>query len=1828
MVSPTPSQDVPPLTTPPPVTRNAVQAAQLVEKPYQPSYFLPGKVEGKAALFLLDTGCNTNLISKHVFDRLAPRIQQGVEPCSSHGIMADGTRLPFYGLIQLEGKLRDVKFRETFVISQINEDAILGMPFLTSHGCIMEFGRPTITIDNRELSCTDRYGRLLVSHVHIVRQQVLPPRMEAAILCRISVHNYPPIGVIESHSSELPIATSLNYPDAQRHVTVRCFNPTRLPLTLSAGTRIGTYTGVEEEDIQLPKNVPASNISRASYDGAPRDREVPAHVKDMYQEACKSCQDDTQKQRLARLFREYAGVFSRSDQDVGRTELVHHDIPVEEGTQPIRQPPHRLGPQKELEAEKQVQELLQQGLIEPSDSAWSSPVVLVKKKDGTWRFCIDYRKLNAVTRQDAYPLPRIDDSLDALAGSRYFSTLDLTSGYWQVPLSKDAQEKSSFTTRSGLWKWKVLPFGLTSAPATFQRLMEQVLHGLHWKSLLLYLDDVIVIAPDFSTHIQRLEEVLQRLQLAGLKLKPSKCELFQKEVKYLGHIVSQHGVATDPKKIEAIKDWPPPNDVRSLQAFLGTVGYYRQYLPNYATVAKPLTLLTGKKVPWQWTDTEADSFRLLKAGMMSAPVLGYPDPALRYTLDTDASNVGVGAVLSQEQNGVERVIAYYSKTLAPPERNYCVTRRELLAVVKAVKHFRPYLYGQEFRLRTDHASLRWLCRRHEPSAQVARWLEILAEFQYSLEHRAGLKHGNADGLSRKPQCDSCRQCELIERRDGGPSRRELEAEDPGAWKLLPSAPDTSVLDIAEFPPLGSTGLQAAPLDRQPSPHISATQTTTQTDLVLAQQAPGTDVGIIYNAVRTQTELTEEEVQGGSTELRILHQLFNSLRIRKDGVLEVRLHLQHRARRVILCPRQARETVIWDSHLQAHVGVHKTTERVRLTWYWPGMTADIRRAIKTCEICQVAKHGGLHPAGGRRRLFAGRPWQQVAIDLVGPFPPTSRGNRWILVLSDHFTRWQDALPLPDATANTVAQVLEERIFSYFGLPEQLHSDQGAQFESQLLAELCSKWNIRKTHTTPYHPQANGIVERNNRSLGDSLRTLLLNKGVDEWDRVLPQIMRTFRGTPHATTGETANLMMLGRELRLPDQLQYQQLHAEEMSREDYMRESQLQLSALHQQIRSLQKSVRQENTEEPLTFTPGDLVLLENKRRRKGDSAKLQPKFLGPYHIIQAFPNHTYLIERQGQRSTQNECRMKLYTSGSTLPGRAPGSQEPPRRPNMKGATGKEGTRIPVLPPLPVVETAPKIPPTIEKTIEHSTENSDTLNSPATANPETSPTLELLKQSLEQLQVAKESCDSENRKGRSQRTRRVPERYQAYEVSMRPAPFLSNHRRITDKYEDREKAPKREYKSEQRQQLPHSDSYLPTDCTWVSQINKFRQNYKLNYLIMDTSSDSLNLEEVPFLTYTGEDNNRASTPLSMEQSLPGEETIEALLNMSLQNSNGSASVGDKPPPANCVGYKDIGNTADTTREFSTPPTASATADIIRAAWQAVDNSRSEINMEAPVEVEEARAEEPALEVLIAPEEALCEEPPVSVQQVELPAPAPTPQLTNRQKKRRSKMKKYVSTHTEELIREAADKEAGQCRICRINVAGRHLLKHLRQHFTRVFCRCGFQSPSKDVVARHQRQHQHGPEHGQRCLEAERSLYPKLCRDMGWQSPPPFEDCIPALRHGKKYQTPQELVNTLYQPTHTDGRVSIFRRLGEPIPRRLVSPPPAIRNLQVENHPPAAPPAPRRTYWTSRRARRAAERELQREIDRDTATLRRATADLEAKRERLREIQRDHSPPRRH
>ena len=395
---------------------------------------------------------------------------------------------------------------------------------------------------------------------------------------------------------------------------------------------------------------------------------------------------------LQALVREYADVFALDSSELGATDLVQHVIDTGDHP-PIHQPARRIPFALRDKVEQLVGNMLNQGVV-PSKSPWASPVVLVAKRDGTVRFCVDYHCLNAATKMDVYPLPRVDDQLDLLSCSRYFMTLDLATGYWQVSMAPESLEKTAFITHSGLYEFMVMPFGLCNAPATFQRLMETVLAGLPRTSCMVYIDDILVVGETFEDHLFNLRKVFDCLREAGLRLKPTKCHLAKPQVEYLGYIVSAQGIAADPKKVEVIKSFPVPANLKNLRLFLGLASYYRRFIHRFAAEANPLHALTHKDVPFIWDTACQKAFERLKQLMTEAPLLAFPDFRQSFLLQTDASGLGLGAVLSQKQeDGTIRPLAFASRTLQTHERNCGVTELEALGVVWAVKHFRPYLYG-------------------------------------------------------------------------------------------------------------------------------------------------------------------------------------------------------------------------------------------------------------------------------------------------------------------------------------------------------------------------------------------------------------------------------------------------------------------------------------------------------------------------------------------------------------------------------------------------------------------------------------------------------------------------------------------------------------------------------------------------------------------------------------------------------------------------------------------------------------------------------------------------------------------------------------------------------------------------------------------------------------------------------------------------------------------------------------------------------------------------------------------------------------------------------
>lgn len=440
---------------------------------------------------------------------------------------------------------------------------------------------------------------------------------------------------------------------------------------------------------------------------------------------------------------------------LGRTSLITHHIDTGDA-QPLRQRYYRMSPEKQRILQEQVDEMLELDVVDRCESAWSSPVLIVYKSNGQPRFCLDSRKLNSVTKRDAYNLPYVSEILDNLRDAKFLSSVDLSKAFWQIPIAPEDQEKTAFYVPGrGTLKFKTTAFGLTNAPATQQRLVDMLFGDFDLKTFA-YLDDIIVVSSSFEEHVSLLLRVLEKLKHANLTVNLEKCKFFRSQLKYLGYVVDEHGLRTDPSKVEAILNYPTPTSRKDLKRFLGTATWYRRFVPNFSTVAGPLNKLTSNKKnapPFKWTPEADASFNKLKECLVSAPVLSCPNYDLPFEVHTDASDYGVGAMLTQTVDGKEHPIAYMSRSLTGAEKNYSITERETLAVITALEHWRCYLEnGQTFTVYTDHSALKWFLSLTNPTGRLARWGVRLSSFNFEMKHRRGVDNVIPDALSRAVPC--------------------------------------------------------------------------------------------------------------------------------------------------------------------------------------------------------------------------------------------------------------------------------------------------------------------------------------------------------------------------------------------------------------------------------------------------------------------------------------------------------------------------------------------------------------------------------------------------------------------------------------------------------------------------------------------------------------------------------------------------------------------------------------------------------------------------------------------------------------------------------------------------------------------------------------------------------------------------------------------------------------------------------------------------------------------------------------------------------------------
>jgi exodeoxyribonuclease III len=822
------------------------------------------------------------------------------------------------------------------------------------------------------------------------------------------------------------------------------------------------------------------------------------------------------------------------------------------------------------------------GIIEPSASPFASSILLVPKKDGTTRFCIDYRALNACTRKDGYVMPRVDDSLSALLGSQYFTSLDLTAAFNQIPIPPEHRDMTLFSTPDGTWRYTRMPFGLINGPAIFTRFIDTVLAGLKWSVCMVYMDDILVYFPTFEKHIMGLEQVFSRMNDFGLTFKAKKCFIGNEEVKYLGHIVSTCGVKPDPDKIKAIKDMKIPENKDQMRSALGLFGYYRRFCKNFSQVANPLTKSLrkgvrlkyktneeGKKVV-DWNAEQLGAFEKLQTMLIEGAVLAHPDWTSPFTIHTDACDHGIGAALIQTIDGVERVISFVSRTLTVGEMNYNTYEKECLAIIWSCElWYTLYLYGRKFTVITDNQALTWLFgKTHKSpiSSRLSKWIIRMQDLDFTTLHRKGSQHCNADGLSRNPlkstapygeksteplygmpppimctaQCENVTHEESMDRRGWKQINKEafdankqyhascldFRIHGQNASCTYFGTQDKEAENSEEWIELQREDETCKNLIKaleKPSDPPTERETKLQTLYTmkdrLLYKLPGANVTKSKKAKHKEKSVEEDEDKSCKLCSRPQRQL---------------RFFDHTKPRMVV-PTSLKAFILYKHHglpIAGHDGRKRVYASLRERFYWDGMYKDTKRWIHACTTCARRKTPRPMKAGEPQALLPRAPGDW-SVDVQGPLPITKDGNRYLLTMLDCFLHWGIAVPIPDTKASTVSKAIFKHILCNHGRPRVILTDRGNELIGKAVAHLCKRWGIKKIATTGEQPQSNP-VERFHRYLNSSMTALHGSFGLD-WDHYVDAAVFTYRVSYCEASGHSPFYMLYGREAVKPQDI---------------------------------------------------------------------------------------------------------------------------------------------------------------------------------------------------------------------------------------------------------------------------------------------------------------------------------------------------------------------------------------------------------------------------------------------------------------------------------------------------------------------------------------------------------------------------------------------------------------------------------------------------------------------------------------------------------------------
>lgn len=872
-----------------------------------------------------------------------------------------------------------------------------------------------------------------------------------------------------------------------------------------------------------------------------------------------------------------ADIFAKHDFDLGTCNLVRHEIDTGDHP-PIKSHAYKIAFSERETLAKIIKGMLQAGIIRPSTSAWSFPCLLVKKHEANeYRLVIDYRRLNKCLKVEQYRIPEISEIIYSLNSARKLSSMDMVHGYHQIEIEEKDREKTAFITFQGLYEYTKMPMGISNAGFCWQRMIEICLANILWKNAFAYLDDVLVVSKTFEEHLVHLQQVFNRFRKANLKVKLRKCKFLREELPFLGYVVTKDGLRPDPAKVDRVNNYPRPNSVTELRTFLGMISYYRRYLDSFSQLASPLHQLLCKAAKFVWTNTHETAFQTLKQKLTTAPLLAYPCFDKPFIVHTDASGKGIAAILSQiGEDKFEHPIIYASRTLSKSERNYSTTEQEGLAVIFALKTFRPFIYQQPTTLYTDHVALKYLVNTTSSNTRLARWTLQMQEYFPKLEikYRPGKGNANADALSRAlPELskienephDENEQCNAIttdtpETENQIPDQEVSDLEKKIAEK---QREDTHLRRIIEYLEHGT--LPDEPKEAEQLKIVSE-RYTIERGLLLYQP----NVRAIDAVLEIPTSMIPE----------ILQQQHNSA-------------------------------------FGAHLGMDKMYGKIKTRYHWRTMYKDIRDYCRSCYPCARQKRPQRNLRATLHPIMVTEPWEMLACDLISPLPQTRNYNEHLLVFTCMLTGFVEAFPLRKATAETVANVYMQEIVCRYGPCRYLKCDQGPQFTAALTKSILDICQTQLHFSPPYSPWCQGKVERHNGFIVDIISNY--TEG-DDWDEKVRYAIFAINTAICATRKQSPYFLLFGRDAQMPSDTAFQYKHkmyAEDENLPESIMDHFANIYAKArdeiEKAKTRQKRAYDRHAEDP-NIKRGDIVLLRDDNTQRNPFRKFAHPWRKAYRV--------------------------------------------------------------------------------------------------------------------------------------------------------------------------------------------------------------------------------------------------------------------------------------------------------------------------------------------------------------------------------------------------------------------------------------------------------------------------------------------------------------------------------------------------------------------------------------------------------------------------------------